>query len=101
MIAFDFTKDIVSKDRLGSANGFANVGGFLASFVMMYLTGLVIDIVQATTGSVERYTIDAFRWGFASQLLVVAVGIVFFTLERRKHLQTSSDPGNSSNQPAV
>ncbi|NBS61909.1 MAG: MFS transporter [Microbacteriaceae bacterium] len=101
MIAFDFTKDIVSKDRLGSANGFANVGGFLASFVMMYLTGLVIDIVQATTSSVERYTIDAFRWGFASQLLVVAVGIVFFTLERRKHLQTSSDPGNSSNQPAV
>jgi MFS family permease len=97
MIAFDFTKDIVSKDRLGSANGFANVGGFLASFVMMYLTGLVIDIVQATTSSVERYTIDAFRWGFASQLLVVAVGIAFFTVERRKHLQMPPVSGNSSN----
>ncbi|NDC19088.1 MAG: hypothetical protein EBZ87_02315 [Microbacteriaceae bacterium] len=101
MIAFDFTKDIVSKDRLGSANGFANVGGFLASFVMMYLTGLVIDVVQATTGSAERYTIEAFRWGFASQLLVIGVGLTFFTLERRKHLLLASDSGNSSNKPAV
>lgn len=101
MIAFDFTKDIVSKDRLGSANGFANVGGFLASFVMMYLTGLVIDIFQAITGSVERYTIEAFRWGFASQLLVVAVGIIFFTVERRKYLRFSQISGNTSNKPSV
>ncbi len=101
MIAFDFTKDIVSKDRLGSANGFANVGGFLASFVMMYLTGLVIDIVQAASGSFERYTIEGFRWGFASQLLVVAIGITFFTVERRKHLRIVQNSGNSSSKPLV
>ncbi len=84
MIAFDFTKDMVSKTRLGSANGFANVGGFLATFIMMYLTGLVIDIYQSATGFSERYTVDAFRWGFSAQFLVIAVGIVFFTVERLK-----------------
>lgn len=84
MIAFDFTKDMVTKDRLGSANGFANVGGFLATFVMMYLTGLVIDIYKNATGAAERYTVDAFRWGFSAQFLVIAVGITFFTIERRR-----------------
>ncbi len=87
MVAFDFTKDIAPRVRLGSANGFANVGGFLASFVMMYLTGLVIDIVQNIGGSSERFTLEGFRWGFASQLLVVAVGVVYFTVERRKYLK--------------
>lgn len=87
MVTFDFTKDIVPKARLGSANGFANVGGFLASFVMMYLTGLVIDIVQEVTGSSERFTLLGFRWGFASQLVIVAIGVAFFTLERRKFLK--------------
>lgn len=84
MVAFDFSKDIVPKARLGTANGFANVGGFLATFIMMYLTGLVIDLIHASSGIAERYTVDAFRWGFAAQLLVVAVGVVFFTVERRK-----------------
>ena len=87
MVAFDFTKDIVSKDRLGSANGFANVGGFLATFVMMYLTGLVIDIYKGITHSSERYTVDGFRWGFSTQFLVIAVGLVFFTMERRRFLR--------------
>ena len=87
LVAFDFTKDIAPKLRLGSANGFANVGGFLASFLMMYLTGLVIDLVQAITGSTERFTLLGFRWGFASQLVIVAIGITLFTIERRKFLR--------------
>ena len=90
MVAFDFTKDIVAKDRLGSANGFANVGGFLATFVMMYLTGLVIDIYKGASGVSERYTVEAFRWGFSAQFLVIAVGITFFTLERRKFLKKTA-----------
>jgi len=95
LVAFDYTKDIAPKSRLGSANGFANVGGFLASFVMMYLTGLVVDLVQQVTGSTERFTLLGFRWGFASQLLVVLVGVIFFSIERRKYLRYSSKFGNT------
>lgn len=94
LVAFDYTKDIAPKSRLGSANGFANVGGFLASFVMMYLTGLIIDLVQQATSSTQRFTLVGFRFGFASQLLVVAIGITFFTLERRKYLRILRESGN-------
>ena len=84
MVAFDYSKDFVPKSKLGSANGFANVGGFLATFVMMYLTGLVIDLLYSPESEVSRYNIESFRWGFAVQFLVIAVGICFFTIERRK-----------------
>ena len=84
MVAFDFSKDYAPKERLGSANGFANVGGFLATFVMMYLTGLVIDLLHDPSSGLDRYNVDSFRWGFAAQFLVIAVGIFFFTMEKRK-----------------
>jgi MFS family permease len=84
MIAFDFSKDFVPKERLGSANGFANVGGFLATFVMMYLTGLVIDLLYDPSSGVDRYNVESFRWGFAAQFLVIAVGVVFFRKEHRR-----------------
>jgi len=90
MVAFDFSKDFAPKQRLGSANGFANVGGFLATFIMMYLTGLVIDLLHDPSSGLDRYNVDSFRWGFASQFIVIAVGLVFFTLERRKTLRITS-----------
>jgi len=96
MIAFDFSKDMVPKSKLGSANGFANVGGFLATFVMMYLVGLVIDLVHNSTGTTERYTVQAFQYGFAAQLLVVSIGLVFFTVEWRKYLKMSAKTGNKA-----
>jgi sugar phosphate permease len=90
MVAFDFSKDFAPKQRLGSANGFANVGGFLATFIMMYLTGLVIDLLHDPSSGLDRYNVDSFRWGFAAQFIVIAVGLLFFTLERRKTLRVSS-----------
>lgn len=89
MVAFDFSKDFVPKSKLGSANGFANVGGFLATFVMMYLTGLVVDLLYNPNVDASRYNTDSFRWGFAAQFLVIAVGITFFTIERRKTEKSS------------
>ena len=90
MVAFDFSKDFAPKQRLGSANGFANVGGFLATFIMMYLTGLVIDLLHDPSSGLYRYNVDSFKWGFAAQFIVIAVGLVFFTLERRKTLRITS-----------
>jgi len=84
MVAFDYSKDFVPKSKLGSANGFANVGGFLATFVMMYLTGLVIDLLYNPESEVSRYNVASFRWGFAVQFLVIAIGITFFSIERKR-----------------
>lgn len=95
MVAFDFTKDFVPKERLGSANGFANVGGFLASFIMMYLTGLVIDLLHNPESGIDRYNIDSFRWAFATQFLVIAVGLFYFRRERLKALNVPKAGNNS------
>jgi hypothetical protein len=51
---------------------------------MMYLTGLVVDLLYNPAVDSSRYNVDSFRWGFAVQFLVIAVGLAFFTLERRK-----------------
>jgi MFS family permease len=88
MVAFDFSKDFVPKQSLGSANGFANVGGFLATLVMMYLTGLVIDLLYDPASGINRYNLESFRWGFAAQFLVIAIGLFFFRKESRKALKT-------------
>ena len=95
MIAFDFSKDMVPPSKLGTANGFANVGGFLATFLMMYLTGLIIDLVHSSSATAERYTVEAFRYGFLAQLLIVAIGVLGFTIERRKYLKISTENGNT------
>ena len=46
LIGFDFARTFNPMRSLGSASGVVNVGGFLASFVMMYLIGLVLDIAE-------------------------------------------------------
>ncbi|HEX4056682.1 MAG TPA: MFS transporter, partial [Galbitalea sp.] len=43
LIGFDFARTFNPLRSLGSANGIVNVGGFLASFVMMFAIGLILD----------------------------------------------------------
>jgi hypothetical protein len=54
---------------------------------MMYLTGLVIDLLHDPDSGTSRYNVDSFRWGFAAQFLVIAVGLVFYTKERRNSIK--------------
>ena len=52
MIAFDFARTFNPPNRLGTATGIVNVGGFVASLITMLLVGIVLDIRGA----------DAARW---------------------------------------
>ena len=48
---------------LGSANGVVNVGGFLASFLMMYLVGVVLDVLdrmRVAGGAAVRHLLVGF-----------------------------------------
>lgn len=82
MVAFDFSRSFVDKRELGAANGFINTGGFLASLSMMFLVGLVLDAVAAQSKA-ELYVLPGFRWAFAAQLLVIAVGLCGFLISAR------------------
>lgn len=74
MVAFDYSKQYVPKSRLGATNGFINIGGFLASFTMMFLIGVALDIRQSAVGG-ELYTLGGFRTAFVSIVLVSGFGL--------------------------
>lgn len=87
LIGFDFARTFNPMRSLGSASGVVNVGGFLASFVMMYLIGLVLDVANAARvsggGVSDIFAWDSFRIALLVQYLVIGVGMVFLLRARR------------------
>ena len=88
LIGFDFARSFNPLRNLGSANGVVNVGGFLASFVMMYLIGVVLDVLNhlriSAGASSDLFAWDSFRIALCVQYLVVGAGVVFLLLARRR-----------------
>ncbi|MCU1414711.1 MAG: transporter [Microbacteriaceae bacterium] len=88
LIGFDFARTFNPMRNLGSANGVVNSGGFLASFVMMYLIGLVLDLLDharvASGHATDLYSWDSFRIALCVQYLVVGMGVVFLIRARRR-----------------
>jgi MFS family permease len=88
MIGFDFARMFNPLHRLGSANGVVNVGGFLASFIMMLLVGVILDVentvhlAQGAAGGLFAW--DSFRVAFCSQFLVVGAGVALLIGARRR-----------------
>jgi MFS family permease len=88
LIGFDFARMFNPARSLGSATGIVNVGGFLASFSIMFLVGVVLDILDRAAGGTgqpaELYAFDRFRIAFLVQFLVVGLGVVFVVRSRRR-----------------
>jgi nitrate/nitrite transporter NarK len=82
MIGFDFARSFNPPNRLGTATGIVNVGGFLASLVTMLLVGIGLDLVGSDTG--HGYALGDFRAALSVQYLVWAVGIAGILTTRRK-----------------
>jgi nitrate/nitrite transporter NarK len=81
-IGFDYARTYNAPEGLGGASGFVNVGGFTASFSMMFLIGLLLDVQHGTTGA-PLYSLGAFKVALTVQYLVVGGGVVGFWLTRR------------------
>lgn len=88
LIGFDFARTFNPLRNLGSANGVVNVGGFLASFVIMYLVGLVLDAIDRSRIAAgepgDLFAWESFRLAFLVQYLVVGVGVVMLLRSRRR-----------------
>lgn len=98
LIGFDFARTFNPQRSHGSANGVVNVGGFTASFVMVYLIGLLLDLQDgwrvAGGESSDLYSLDSFRVAFSVQFLVVGLGVMFLLQTRtRTRTQLSRDEG--------
>jgi MFS family permease len=81
MIGFDFARSFNPPNRLGTATGIVNVGGFLASLVTMLLVGVVLDLLSHGSSS---YSLDEFRVALSVQYVVWAVGLAGILTSRRR-----------------
>ncbi|PWC08060.1 MFS transporter [Mycetocola zhujimingii] len=85
LIGFDFARTFNPVRVLGAANGVVNVGGFLASFVMMFLIGVILDFQAAPgAGTAELYSISSFKIAFLVQYLVIGFGVVMLIGARKR-----------------
>lgn len=84
MLAMDFARRFTPAERLGTANGFVNIGGFLATFSTMAIAGWILDAVQRTRGASTPYTPEGFRWAMSAQIVILMFGLLMFRLELRK-----------------
>lgn len=74
LIGFDYARSFNPVNRIGSATGVVNVGGFVASIVLVLAVGVVLDL--ATPAGRATPDLAAFRWAFAVQYLLWALGAV-------------------------
>jgi sugar phosphate permease len=82
MIGFDFARTWNPRERIGSASGVVNVGGFVASLLTILAIGAVLDAL--TPGGTGTYSLGAFRAAFAVQYVFWALGLVGVLRHRRQ-----------------
>jgi hypothetical protein len=92
MIGFDYARTENPAERLGSASGVVNVGGFVAALLTILAVGIVLDVL--TPGASTDYGIDAFRAAFSVQYVFWGLGLVGVLRHRR--LCASASPGTAS-----
>jgi MFS family permease len=72
MIGFDLARTFNPPNRLGTATGIVNVGGFVASLLTILLIGMILD---ARTGGTAAYDLADFKIALSVQYLVGLVGL--------------------------
>jgi MFS family permease len=80
MIGFEFARTFNPPNRLGTATGIVNVGGFVASLLTILLIGLILD---ARTGGTPDYDLGDFKAALSVQYLVGAIGLIGILRTRR------------------
>jgi len=100
MIGFDVGRTSNPADRLASASGIINQGGFLASLLLVVAVGLVLD--WRTPGDSTAYTPAAFRWAMSAQYVLWAVGLVqVWRYRRRARSVINRDELYAASSPTV
>jgi MFS family permease len=88
MLAFDYSRRYVAAKELGAANGFVNIGGFLASLVMLGGIGVALDLLNLGHSRATLYSLGHFRIALLLQFVVVSAALVAYLHEARRTLET-------------
>lgn len=84
VVGFDFARTFNPRSTLGTAQGAVNMGGFLASLILMQGMGMVI-------GAMGGYSFESFRAAWCLQYIAWAIAVVGIIATRRKALRTIGD----------
>ena len=91
MIAFDHARTHNPSQRLSTATGLTNAGGFIAALIAIFLIGLALDLQGA--GTPDTYSLDAFRLAFLTQVPLWLIGALFIIVERKRtRIRMGLDP---------
>ncbi|GAA3202475.1 hypothetical protein GCM10020255_107830 [Rhodococcus baikonurensis] len=86
VIGFDYARTSNPSSAMGTAQGMVNIGGFLASLIVIQVMGVIL-------GHMGGYTFDGFRVAWMVQYPVWVLGIIGVLVTRVK-------PGAPSRQKA-
>jgi MFS family permease len=81
LMGFDYARTENEAERIGSATGIVNVGGFAASLMTIALIGIVLSL--RSSGGPSSYTLTDFRLAFAVQYLFWTIGLIGVLHNRR------------------
>jgi len=84
MVGFDFARTFNPSPTLGTATGVVNMGGFIASLLVMQAMGLII-------GAFGGYSFAAFRIAWSVQYVVWLATAAAILITRRKARRTIGD----------
>jgi len=77
MVGFDFARTFNPSATLGTAQGMVNMGGFIASLLVMQAMGVLL-------GAAGGYSLDSFRQAWTVQYAVWALAVAGILITRRK-----------------
>jgi MFS family permease len=79
MVGFDFARTFNPSATLGTAQGMVNMGGFIASLLVMQAMGLILDAAGG-------FSFESFRWAWTVQFVFWALAVIGIVVTRRKAL---------------
>jgi hypothetical protein len=82
MMGFDYARTENHPERIGSASGIVNVGGFVASLLTIALIGIALSL--QSSGGPHAYTLHEFKLAFCVQYLFWAIGLAGLLHNRRR-----------------
>jgi MFS family permease len=81
LMGFDYARTENEAERIGSATGIVNVGGFAASLSTIALIGALLSL---SGGGPAHYTLGDFRLAFSVQYAFWAIGVAGVLRSRRR-----------------
>jgi MFS family permease len=84
MVGFDFARTFNPSRTLGTAVGIVNMGGFLASLLVMQSMGMII-------GAAGGYSFESFRMAWMVQYVIWVIAAVAVLITRKKARRTIGD----------